>query len=312
MPDNAPTAETLIAAELERPVAGEVQALADAIRERHGESVLAILYYGACRRTGEVADRVVDLYAVAGRYRDFHGNPLAAAANAALPPNVYYLEVEHGGAVVRAKYAVVSLAGFARAVSARAGQPYFWGRFAQPVVLVQARDGGVRGRLAAALGEAARTLLTATLPLMPERFTARDLWTRALDESYATELRAEQPGRSDALYRADAAFYEGLAAAILTQGGGAEADGGAGYRHDATGARRARAAWWRRRRLGKLLSVLRLAKASFTFAGGTDYILWKVGEHSGVRLEASPWQRRHPLLSAPVLYWKLYRRGGFR
>ena len=38
-----------------------------------------------------------------------------------------------------------------------------------------------------------------------------------------------------------------------------------------------------------------------------DYVVWKVERHSGVRIEPSPWQRRHPLLAAPWLYWRMRR-----
>ena len=73
------------------------------------------------------------------------------------------------------------------------------------------------------------------------------------------------------------------------------------------------ARWWRRKQLkGKLYSIARLAKASATFAGGADYIAWKINRHAGTSIELKPWQRRHPLLGAPAIAWRLYRRGGFR
>ncbi len=53
-------------------------------------------------------------------------------------------------------------------------------------------------------------------------------------------------------------------------------------------------------------------KATFTFDGALDYVLWKVRRHSGVVLPVTDWQRRHPLLAAPVLAWRLYRLGAFR
>src|SRR5690606_34996043 len=81
---------------------------------------------------------------------------------------------------------------------------------------------------------------------------------------------------------------------------------------DTRAARRAQRAWAARRLLGKLLSVLRLAKAAFTFDDPLTYILWKVERHSGVREEAGPLQRRYPLLFAWSVLWRLYRRGGFR
>jgi hypothetical protein len=58
--------------------------------------------------------------------------------------------------------------------------------------------------------------------------------------------------------------------------------------------------------------MLRLLKAAFTFDGGADYVVWKIGRHRGVRLQLSPWQRRFPLLAAPGIYWQLRRRGILR
>ena len=70
--------------------------------------------------------------------------------------------------------------------------------------------------------------------------------------------------------------------------------------------------WQGRRLLGKTLNYLRLIKAAFTFDGAVDYVMWKVRRHSGVIVPVSDWQRRHPVLAAPGLAWKLYRRGAFR
>jgi hypothetical protein len=70
--------------------------------------------------------------------------------------------------------------------------------------------------------------------------------------------------------------------------------------------------WLLRRLQGKALSFLRLAKASWTFAGGADYLAWKISRHAGVPVEFSPWERRHPLLAAPVVLWRLTRRGVIR
>jgi len=58
--------------------------------------------------------------------------------------------------------------------------------------------------------------------------------------------------------------------------------------------------------------VLRLGKAAFTFNDPLDYVLWKVERHSGIHVEPTALQRRHPLLFAWPLLWRLYRRGGFR
>jgi hypothetical protein len=59
--------------------------------------------------------------------------------------------------------------------------------------------------------------------------------------------------------------------------------------------------WKRRRRVGKLLTLARLAKGSATFAGGLDYLAWKISRHAGVPVTIKPWQRRFPLLGALCL-----------
>ena len=73
-----------------------------------------------------------------------------------------------------------------------------------------------------------------------------------------------------------------------------------------------RCKWVTRRFLGKLLSVLRLAKAAFTFQDGAGYLLWKIERHSGVSITLTSWQRRHIILASSVLFWRLYRKGAFK
>jgi hypothetical protein len=80
-----------------------------------------------------------------------------------------------------------------------------------------------------------------------------------------------------------------------------------------TGNRRKASRWWERmQRKGKLLSVLRLAKASATFAGGADYIAWKINRHAGTRIELKSWQRRWPLLAGLTLLPRLLKSGAVR
>jgi hypothetical protein len=76
--------------------------------------------------------------------------------------------------------------------------------------------------------------------------------------------------------------------------------------------RRARRKWARRRRAGKLLTVARLAKASGTYAGGIDYLAWKINRHSGAGIVVKPWQRRWPLIAAITLLPRLLKRGAIR
>jgi len=308
---------TSIAHETAQPIGEAAAALVEAILRRHGRSAVAVLFYGSCLRRRDptaAEDTVYDFYLLVDDYRHAYEGRLAALANAALPPNVFYLETLWRDRTLRAKYAIVSLPQFRRVVSPRAFHSYFWARFAQPVRLVHVRDDGVRAVVLEALVDALVTLAARARGLLGDRFVSAEFWTRAFQATYAAELRAEGADRARLVYEADRARYDGLTAAAL-RAAGSDVETTADGRLSVPAAHNGHTAaisWWFRRLVGKLLSVLRLAKGVFTFDGGVDYILWKIERHSGVKATATPWQRRHPLLAAPGLAWRLYRRGAFR
>ena len=70
--------------------------------------------------------------------------------------------------------------------------------------------------------------------------------------------------------------------------------------------------WRALQRRGKYLSVIRLAKASFTYASGIDYLAWKINRHAGTAIQIKPWQRRWPLIGALTLLPRLFRGGAIR
>lgn len=316
----------LIAREADQTVDAAARAMSDAIVARHKDCLVATLFYGSCLRpadtddaavlgAGDARERLMDFYAIVNDLRRANRGGLAALGNRLLPPNVFYLEVPHDGGRVRCKYAIVTLAQFRRLVRAQTRQNYFWGRFCQPTAVPFARGAGTRTALVEALTDAVVTTVGATAPLFDAPFTARELWTRALAESYGAELRPESADRAAQVHDANAHRYAALTPAALAAAGFAVrigADGHFAPVADAPGQRRARRVWARRRLLGKTLNVLRLVKAVFTFDGGADYVAWKIQRHSGVRVDISDWQRRHPLLASPVLAIRYWRRGAFR
>ena len=297
-PDRAALA-AIVAPELATPVAAAVAAVAAAARAAHGPGVSAILFYGSCLRDGYRDGLMIDLYLLCDDYAAVHRSRLMQWLNRLIPPNVYYVETAHAGAIVRAKYALVSLPQFERRMGPATRNPYFWARFAQPTGLVWARDLDIAARVRAALVQAIVTTEQAARPLVPTPDDAVALWARALTESYRTELRAEKPHRAQSIVQHDVARYRRITAAFA---------GTAPIMPPAAATR----LWWRRRVEGKALSILRLAKASFTFAGGADYIAWKISRHAGVPVEFSPWERRHPILAAPLVLWRLTRQGAVR
>lgn len=298
----------------------DVQSVVDAILARHGQPVMAVLFYGSALREADDLSKMLDFYVLSEGNRAFHRHSLAALFNWLLPPNVYHLTIagEDGGAAIRAKYAVLTLDAFERRTSRRGIESQGWGRFSQPCAIVYARDDETRDRLVGALAGAVSTMLRETVALMPAGFSAAEIWIRALRESYRAELRAERPGRADELYGHASARYDRIAELVLLAPDGEKIGvrqtGSASFEHDAPRAARTGAQWrWRARRVtGKTLSALRVLKSAFTFDGGLDYILGKIEDHSGVTLTPTPWQQRHPVLAAPVLAWRLYRQGAFR
>jgi hypothetical protein len=292
----------LIAQELAQPVAAAVQAMADTVRARHPEAALAVLFYGSCLRRPEslLADSLLDFYLLVDDYTSAYGSALTALANRILPPNVFYLESQYDGSILRCKYAVISLAQFQDGMSRATDNVSLWARFSQQSRLIWARDPRVAQAVAGACAEAALTMLGNAAPLVSKDASAEAIWQRAFEETYRAELRSEGSERAAELVGADTERYRRVAAlARQAMGEAVTADACA-------------ASWRRMRRASKLLNLARLVKATFTFDGALDYVLWKVKRHSGVVLPVTDWQRRHPLLSAPVLAWRLYRLGAFR
>ena len=290
----------LVAGLADAPVAAEVTSLSTALQERYGEAVVGIIAYGSCLRDTSFEDSLVDLYVLVGTYKAAYGYGLQATANHLVPPNVFYLEHRFEDTALRAKYAVLTLEQLVWRVCPTNSNPYFWARFSQPCAVVFARDENTRSRIHAALATAARTAYANGRGLTAPEAGWRDVWINLYQATYRTELRPESGARAAAIVDHNESYFESVSGLLDRQ---ATAPGKE---------ERIAANWWLRRLAGKTLSVLRLIKAGMTFAGGADYLAWKISRHSGVAVEVTPWQRRHPILAALMMAPKLYRRGGFR
>lgn len=295
-------------------------ALLEQLQQRLNNHVCCTLVYGSCLRSGDIYDGLLDLYLLVDSYRDAYAQRRLAAANWLLPPNVFYAQQESAiePVTLRSKVTVISLRDFERGCSPAWFESYLWGRFAQPTLVLGARDEQVQDRVDRALDTAAHTLLRRAIPQLPRSGTVIDLWEAALTLSYGTELRTERTGRAGELVEASRMFYHALAAEHADALGlvleGKTGDPDLSYRHS-TGswqARGNRIAWATRRLQGKCLSIARLVKALFTFEGGLDYIAWKLERHSGEKIDIPERVRRRPLIHLWAFFWGLYRRGIFK
>lgn len=238
-----------------------------------------------------------------------------AAANRLLPPNVFYEEALIGTQTLRAKVAVLSLAQFERGMRMSSLDTTLWARFTQPAVCAWRRDAAALAASAAAVASACTTAASWAARLGPQAASAQDFWRGLFRHTYATELRVERGERADAVLGFDPAYYEMLLPLAWKSAGIAFQLTAEGLLQPQIGAAQRRAAekaWRRRQALGKPLNIARLAKAAFTFDNGADYLAWKIERHSGTKLVLSDWQRRHPILAAPAIIWRLKRRSVLR
>jgi predicted nucleotidyltransferase len=301
-----------------RPPPDAVLSLRDELLSRYGRAVLAIVFYGSCLRTMEDRDGIVDLYVLVDRYRSAYDGLLKPFLNKVLPPNVFYMEVLYKERKVRSKYAVITMEDFCRGVSTAWFHSYVWGRFCQPSAIVFSLNESVKMEVNLALAQASLTFMERSLPQVPARFLARDLWQRGLLLSYRSELRTERPAKIKALYEASSGHYEQLTryghSLLPYNVSVTPLDQPDSYEARISPALRFwnRTMWAVRSFQGKVLSALRLLKGLLTFEGGPEYIQWKIERHSGIRVNVDPRLKHHPLLSACVMVWRLYRKGGFR
>jgi hypothetical protein len=297
----AETLEELVAAELAEPVDPRVSAMAAAIAAHYPAAARAVLFYGSCLRERQLDGLMLDFYLIVSDYRAAYGHSWLAAANRLIPPNVF--PFEHEGLV--AKYAVLSEADFRRECSTDARTPSVFARFAQPSRLVWYADAGASQMAIGAVAQAAPTLLALTRATMSDDEAADPLaiWRKGFAFTYAAELRAERLSRPDSIVESDPARYRRFAAAL-----GYPCGRGAADRQRQASEK----AWRRARRRGRRATVMRLIKASFTFANGIDYLAWKINRHAGTRIELQPWQRRWPLVAALTLLPRLLKRGAIR
>lgn len=301
--------EQLVAAELAEPVDPRVTVMAAAIAARHGAAARAVLFYGSCLREANLDGLMLDFYLIVSGYAEAFGKGWLAFANRLLPPNVF--PFEHDGLI--AKYAVLSEADFDRLASSATRNVSVWARFAQPSRLVWRSDDAAGARTIRAVAKAAPALLAAARPMLADEVSIDQLWEEAFRLTYGAELRAERKGRASSVVAADPERYRRFTAPALAAAGlDATIDGDRLRFTCPADARAGAAAWRRRRREGKALTLARLAKASTTYAGGIDYLAWKINRHAGAAIEIKPWQRRWPILGAISLLPKLILRGAVR
>jgi hypothetical protein len=291
----------MVEQELGRPVSTTIRDAAHAIARRLGGA--AVLFYGSVLRTGDL-DGVLDFYVL--RAPEERTNLLSRL----IWPDVSYHEVETSGRIVRAKVAAMQIATFERAARGATLDTTIWARFVQPCALIWSRDEAICRRVAQAVADASVTAGWFATLHHASAGSAGDFWRGLFRATYSTELRVEAPGREDQILGYDRRRYDDLLPLAWRSGGVAfERDGeDLSPRPTERQMRAIAAAWFRVARAGRPLNLVRLVKAAFTFEGAARYGLWKIERHTGVRIALTPFRERHPILAAPGVFWRVWRR----
>lgn len=275
----------------EQPVHSAIVAMAEHIVQHH-QPASAVLAYGSALRDANPDTTLIDYYVLTQTVEGVSRHAISRLLGRLVPPNVYYAEHQVDGKSYRAKYAVLPIELLASKLKADTANPYFWARFAQPMRLVWAADNLARTRVCQLLTRAMQTAQANATQLAANQ-TPTQQWTMLFQNTYRTELRPEDPSRAKLIVDMQAQHFETIARL-------------------AQPVSTSEWSWSTRRWTGKLLSVLRLLKAAFTFQGGADYAAWKIERHSGVKIEITEWQRRHPVLASIVLLPKLLKKGALK
>ena len=301
----------LVADELAVPVFPQVQAFAVHIAAQYPGAARAVLFYGSCLRSEQLEDQMLDFYLIVSDYDAAYDSKWLAKWNRRLPPNVFPFQYEG----LMAKVAVLSEKDLHDLNRQRASAVSVWARFAQPSRLVWVADEGARNMAARAISGAAPTLLNAALAFVEREVDVLDLWQSGFRMTYDAELRAERNDRPASVVEFDLERYNRFGQAALQHTPIANELRGDKVHILPDPQHRImqeRSRWPGLRRRGKLLTVARLAKAAFTYAGGIDYLAWKINRHAGTKIEIKPWQRKWPLVAALFLVPRLLAKGAVR
>ena len=301
----------LVADELAVPVFPQVQAFAAHIAAQYPGAARAVLFYGSCLRSEQLEDQMLDFYLIVSDYDAAYDRKWLAKWNRRLPPNVFPFQFEN----VMAKVAILSEKDFHDLNRQKASAVSVWARFAQPSRLVWVADEAALIMAARAISGAAPTLLNAALAFVEREVDVLDLWQSGFRMTYDAELRAERNDRPASVVEFDLERYNRFGQAALQHTPIANELRGDKVHILPDPQHRImqeRSRWPGLRRRGKLLTVARLAKAAFTYAGGIDYLAWKINRHAGTKIEIKPWQRKWPLVAALFLVPRLLAKGAVR
>jgi hypothetical protein len=287
----------------------EASRLALAVRERGGEAVLAVVFFGS-RMTQAAPDpySAFDFFVVTSSYRAFYealrrsgslrrSPGLVALLNGWLPPNQIALREDGGKTWI--KCSVVGLDALARETSPGRHDHFCIGRLFQPSSIVYAATPEARSAVLDAIVSAHALTFEWVRPWLPLEFTPSEYARTLLKVSLSREIRPETKGRTEELFLAQKEYLESVYSLLLrdlTRRGDLVLSSGEGFAlaHEVGGLERARKELYFRWSLVR--ATARWAKYIVTFDGWLDYIVRKVERRTGTQIVLTSRERKFPLV----------------
>lgn len=259
----------------------EVDIFKDEFLKRYGDTVLGVLFYGSCLRTGKFKDNVADFYLILSELPK--NKKIHKILGTLLPPNVYYIELPYGDETLRAKYGIFTHKQFITMSSINSFEPYLWARLVQPMELIYVKNETFKKEIVSCVLNASNTMLFNALPLVRSPFDPQKLWLKAFCLTYQSELRPESSTHILNIYNMNKEYLLKITEPILnilpypvmTY---SYTDNYISY--ISLRLKVLKLITWTLRIInGKIKSTLRLIKATVTFENALQYGYYKLSKH---------------------------------
>lgn len=291
----------------------ETAVFVEYFRKLFGEHLISVILYGSCIHPSmRKSTSIYDFYLILNRYRALKGAFLPLL-NWILPPNVHYIEIQHGGKVLPAKYNTISLKDFERETSLSARDLFTLGRFGKFVKILYVKN-GYEERILDSLYNAAITNGWYSLMLCEDEFTLEEFIIRVLALSYQGEVRIERDTKVQELFEAYKDYYLYVYGRVLEEfrihiKAISRTNGKFIVKASEEEKARRKAILERFIKKSRRLSILRWPKSIYTFGNYVNYLIHKVERAKGIKIELTPLERRFPLIFGWRHFFKLRRKG---
>jgi hypothetical protein len=259
----------------------EVDIFKDEFLKRYGDTLLGVLFYGSCLRTGKFKDNVADFYLILSELpKDKRIHKILGTL---LPPNVYYIELPYGNEILRAKYGIFTHKQFITMSSINSFEPYLWARLVQPMELVYVKNENFKKEIISCVLNASNTMLFNSLPIVKSPFDPQKLWLKAFCLTYQSEIRPESSKHILSIYNINKEYLLMITEPILNILPYpiikySYTDNFVSYISLRLKILKY-ISWAMRTVNGKIKSALRLMKATITFENAIQYGYYKLSKH---------------------------------